>query len=425
MKTLRDKKLLVVSSDSSDLEFIKAAKEMGVYVVCCDRYTDWNKSPSKFFADDAWDLDYSKTEAVVEKCLSEKIDGVIAGYGEDRVLAACRISKAIGSPFYATEEQIQFTRNKKLFKKECVRCGLKVPQDFCVSIPMSEEELTAVKYPVIVKPADNGGRKGISVCNSKTELLEAIRIAEEYSLTGEVVVEEYLIGSELCAVYTISDGNISLSCLNDKYVSQDGSEMAQLCDFVVTPSKYYEKYLKEVDASVKTLLRRIGAKNGVANFQFIAAADGITAFEMGYRINGNNDYKVAEKYNNINFMKMLISYSLTGDMGDSIEKDNAAFSEYYCTYVVHLKPGTVGTVNYGKLYEHKKMEDISIWRKEGDTVLSTGTNAHKSGMIKFTASDYQEILDTIDFIRSNLVIKDEDGQDMCMYRLDTSRLVRV
>lgn len=424
MNSLQGKKLLVISSDGSDLEFVKAAHEMGVSVVCCDRYSDWKKSPAKSVADGAWDIDYTDTAAVAMKCREEKIDGVIAGYGEDRVLAACRISNAIGTPFYASEEQIQFTRNKKLFKETCAQCGVSVPKEYCHKLPMSQDDLDKIKYPVIVKPADNGGRKGISVCYSSHQLSQAVQIAQEYSATGEIVVEEYLSGLELCAVYTIVDGEISLSCLNDKYVSQDGSEMAKLCDFVITPSRYYKTYLREVDPGIKRLLKHIGAENGVANFQFIAAGDGIKAFEMGYRINGNNDYTVIAKNNDINFMKMLIHHSLTGTMGDSLTKDNPAFKKKYCTYVVHANPGTVQKVEYSKLRERQNIYDVFVWKKPGDVILATGTNAHKSGMIKFVAQDAEEVIDTINFIRENLIITDTNGQNMCMMRLDVAKLAK-
>ena len=246
MKSLKGKKLLIISSDSNDLVFVQAAKELGAYVVCCDRYTDWNVSPAKKVADEAWNIDYSHTEAIAAKCKEIGIDGVIAGYGEDRVTAACRISKAIGTPFYATEEQINITRNKRVFKDLCARNGVPVPKEFCGSLPLTEDARREIKYPVIVKPSDNGGRKGISVCLSEAELDEAMKYAEQQSLNGEIVIEEYVKGTELCAIYTMVDGEISLSCLNDKYNSEDQGGNSRLCDLVLTPSRNYDLYLKTV-----------------------------------------------------------------------------------------------------------------------------------------------------------------------------------
>ena len=421
MKDLTGKKLLVISSDGSDIEFVKAAKEMGMHVACCDRYEDWNISPAKLIADEAWNMDYSDTEAVAKKCREEKIDGVIAGYSEDRVLAACRISKAIGTPFYATEEQINLTRDKRLFKKTCIECGVNTPQEFCFGLPMKREDLDKIKYPVIVKPSDNGGRKGISVCENENELTKAIEAAAEYSKTGEVVVEEYLRGVELSAVYTISNGESSFSCLNDKYLSEEDGTSC-LCDFVITPSRFYDEFLKTIDPGIKKLLKKIGAVNGVANFQLIAGADGIKAFEMGFRVNGNNDFKVIRKYNDIDFMKMLISYVTTGDMGDDLNKNNPDFSEYYCTLTLLLKAGTISKIDYSKLDFLKNIDDISIWKRVGDVIPHTGTNAQKAGMIKFSAKDMNDVKSTVQYIHENLIVENENGENMKMKAFNIQRL---
>ena len=422
MESLKGKRLLVISSDGSDIEFVNAAKEMGIHVTCCDRYSDWSVSPAKALADDAWTMDYSDTEAVAKKCKEAGIDGVIAGYGEDRVTAACKISEAIGAPFYATEAQIDFTRNKRLFKEACERNGVLTPKEYCSKLPMSTEDLAKIEYPVIVKPSDNGGRKGITICENEEQLLEAIKYAEENSKNGEIVIEQYLTGIELLSVYTMVDGEISLSCLNDKYVSAEGSGASKLCDFVITPSTYFDKYLKDTDSGIKAVLKEMGAKNGMANFQFIANKDGIYAFEMGYRVNGNNDFKVIRKYNDIDFMKMLISYSVSGKMGDSLEKDNPRFKEYFCTFITHLKPGTIGKIDTEKLADIKNIDDISIWKKPGDVIMATGTNAHKAGMIKFSAKTIDEVIDVVYDIKKKIVIEDTDGNDMFLTNFNPERI---
>lgn len=67
MERLDGKKILVISSDSSDESFVEAAKALGAYVVCCDKYSDYRVSPAKALADEAWDMDYSDTDAVAKK----------------------------------------------------------------------------------------------------------------------------------------------------------------------------------------------------------------------------------------------------------------------------------------------------------------------------------------------------------------------
>ena len=422
MKSLKGKKLLVISSDSNDLVFVQGARELGAYVVCCDRYENWDISPAKKMADEAWNFDYTDTETVAAKCRECGIDGVIAGYGEDRVMAACRISNAIGAPFYATEEQIELTRNKRAFKDLCKACGVPVPTDYCLALPLSQEAREAINYPVIIKPSDNGGRKGISVCVNESELDEAIAYAESQSKNGEIVIEEYVTGTELCAVYTFVDGEISLSCLNDKYNSEDQDGMSRLCDLVLTPSKYYDLYIETVDKGIKKLLQEIGAKNGVANFQFIVGKDGIKAFEMGYRVNGNDDFKVIRKNNDIDFLKMLISYSLTGEMGDSLEKDNPCFSQYNSTLCMYLHGGTVGEVSYEGLIGKEGIDDICILRQPGTVIVEDGTNRQKALLVKFSAKTLEEVTDMIHYIQANMKIRDTEGNDMVLTPFNTDRL---
>lgn len=92
-------------------------------------------------------------------------------------MAACKISQAIGSPFYATEEQIGITRNKRLFKRLCREYGIMTPREYCRSLPMTPQEKAMIKYPVIVKPSDSGGRKGISICKDQAQLDAAVALA--------------------------------------------------------------------------------------------------------------------------------------------------------------------------------------------------------------------------------------------------------
>lgn len=422
MQRLDGKKLLIVSSDGADRALLKEGRELGLYIICCDRYTDYTISPTKALADEAWDIDYTQTGLVAEKCREAGVDGVIAGYSENRVEAACIISEAIGRPFYATKEQIDLTRNKVLFKKMCEEYGIPTPENYKLSVPLLDEQVDSIRFPVIVKPSDNGGRKGITVCYNKDQLSEAVDKALAASIYKEVVVEQFLTGTELSAIYTIVDGRASLSCLNDKYVSEDQDTRGFLCTFVITPSKFLKQYCEDVDPKIKDLLKAVGAKNGVATFQMIADDSGIYVFEMGYRLNGNNDYTVIEKENGLNYSRMLINYSITGSMGDDLDKDNPCFSKYHGTFVVLLHSGKIARMEYEELKDKKGIEDIYLTKRVGDIVSDRATNVHKSGLIKFSADTLDEVKELVHFIQTHLHIEDEYGNDMLFDEFDTSRL---
>ena len=413
---LKNKKLLIISSDSKDCNFVDIAHKNGIYVISCDRYKDQKISPSKKMADEAWDIDYNNFEEIANKAKEVGVNGLIAGYGEDRVAAAAYISELIGTPFYATSKQIEFTRDKNAFKNACIKHGIKIPKSYDVNSKISE-----IKFPVIIKPSDNGGRKGITICNRPEEFHEAVDYAKENSKNGDVVIEEYIKGIELMAVYTLKNGEYSLSCLNDKYLSED-PEGPTLCDIAMGPSRFLDKFMKEVDPGIKLLLKSINAKNGVANFQFIANEDGIFAFEMGYRLNGNDDWKTIERYNGINNIKMLINYSLTGDMGDDLKKDNPYFPEYATTLCGYIKAGTIGEIEKDGLKNIPNIYDIFFTKQVGSKIPEGHTNAKKTFLIKFTAKTLEEVALTIKKIQDNIRITDTEGKDMLLHKFNPSRL---
>ncbi len=419
---LHGKKLLVIGGDVNDINIINTAHEMGVYVISTDRNTNYDRSPAKKLADEAWDIDYADPEAIAKKCIEKNVDGVMAGYSEFRVLAAAKVSALIGKPFYATEEQIEITRSKRTFKDLCMKFGVPTPKDYCYAYPITDDEKDRIEYPVIVKPTDYAGCKGISVCYNRQQLEEAIEFAVNLSISKTIIIEDYIVGTELMAIYTIVDGEASLSCLNEKYISQDHERISGLCDVVLTPSKYYDMYMSTTNEKIKGFLKGIGAKNGVAFFQFIANETAITAFEMGYRLNGNNDYKVIKRYNDINYMKMLISYSLTGKMGDDIKKDNPVFRQYLCTLLTYVHAGTVGKVEYSALNGKEGIDDIYPWVTPGKQIVEDGSTQQRGISVKISAYTLEEIAELICFVQNNISVIDTNGNDMFFKHFDTNRL---
>lgn len=420
---LKGKRLLIIGGTGvENINIINAAHEMGVTCVVVDRNTDPKTTQAKQAADEAWDMDYSDIDALAKKCREEKIDGIMAGYSEPRVLVAAKTSEVLGLPFYATPEQIELTRNKRTFKDYCRRYDIPIAKDYCYATPPTEKERSEIEYPVIVKPTDYGGRKGITICFNREQLDAAINLALEYSFSKTIIIEEFLEGRELMAIYTIVDGKATLSCLNEKYIIEHGERLSGLCNLVVNPSKYYKEYLETTDEKMKNFLRGIKADNGVAFFQLMGTKNGIKVFEMGYRLNGNNDYKDIEKYNNISYMKMLISHAITGSMGDDNTKDNPDFGCFLSTLVFYCHAGTVGKVDLDKIKDHPGVAAVYSEIKPGKTITEDGTTQQKAISVRLEASSIKEIAELIDFVQANVVVENTEGKDMLFDPFDVNRL---
>ncbi len=420
----KNKKLLVIGSDASNINIITAAREMGVYTIVVDGISDRSRTPAKNVSDEAWDIDYSDIEAIAKKCIEENVEGVFAGYSEFRVLAACRIANRLGLPFYANEEQIDLTRNKRTFKDECLKYGIPTPRDYCFAYPMSDENKDKIEYPVIVKPADYAGRKGISVCNNREELDVAVEYAASMSQSKTVIVEDYLDGLEFSSVYTVSHGEISLSCVNEKYITDDQERKTGLCEFLISPAKSYQRYIDELDGKVRDFIKGIKAENGVVFFQGMVTEKKIYIFEMGYRINGNNDFVIIDKFNNINHMKMMIAYSLCGDMTDDIKKDNPLYPKCACSFLMYAHEGKIGRFEYEDIYKNPNVTDVEIDAWLGKEIREDGSTAQKVLRIKLVADSVEEVAETVRYIQKVVVVEDENGKNMLFKPFDANLLLK-
>lgn len=421
---IRGKKLLIIGDETNIQNIVAQAREMGVYTVVTERGSGVTGLSAKAIADEAWNIDYSDTDTLSKKCAEAGISGVFTGYSEGKVYYAALLARRMGWPFYVTPEQVEMTRNKRAFKDLCVRHGIPVPREYCPDGDPAHIDRAGIEYPIIVKPADYGGRIGISVCRNGEELEAALEKARSNSVSGTVVAEEFVTGMEMTAIYTLSDGEISLSIMNDKYLSQEGNKYAALCDAAITPSRFYSLYMRSVDEKLRALIRDIGVRDGIAVVQCIATEEKITAFEMGLCLNGGNDWKILSAVNGINHMKMLIHHSLTGNMGDSLAKDDPELKEYLATYVMYAHDGVVGSAGCEGVAALDGILDISPYVYVGKTVPDRGTTQQRVYSFKIRAKTLREMAETVRSIQMRVSVKDTEGRDMMFTPFDTDRLFR-
>ena len=418
---LRGKKLLVIGSEETDSCIVRTAQSMRIYVIAADGTETSPKTKAKVLADEAWDIDYRETARIAEKCRAAGVDGVLAGYSEHRVLAACRIAEAIGTPFYATEEQIELTRNKRRFKEACAANGVRVPREYCADGVPTEEELSAAALPVIIKPSDSAGRKGITICRSREELRPAVERALAESMSHTAVIEEFVEGIEFSAVYTVQEGTYSLSYFCDKYLNPV-IPRSGLCDLSLAPTEHLDGFLENCDLPLKRMMRAIGIQNGIAYYQGIVRDGEYWIFEMGFRLNGGNDCVQLERLNGVNYLKMLIAHSLTGKMIGDLSLDEPRLPVYCGVFYLYARGGEVREVSFTGDPTREGLDEIGIYRVPGSIIKADGTTLQRVFRFKLSARDRAGMRALIEYAQEHAYIVDTQGRDMLVCRFDTSRI---
>jgi len=215
-ENLKGKTLLFLGASKILCEPVETAKSMGIRTIAIDWFEN---SPAKKIADQSFLVSTTDVDAVVELCKEENVDGIFTAYMDFMLPYARKICDRLDLPFYATEEQLRLSVDKSFFKEQCRRCGVPVPKDYYSEIEKKGAAACEIGFPVIVKPVDNSSGRGITICRDRAQLEKAMAYARENSAGNRILVEELVSGTEICATYTMKDGEISLSDVKDKLLS--------------------------------------------------------------------------------------------------------------------------------------------------------------------------------------------------------------
>lgn len=420
-ENLKGKRLLFLGAIGLLCEPVEIAKSMGIYTIVTDYLPD---SPAKKVADKAYMVSTMDIDAVVELCKNEHVDGIFTGYMDNMLPIAREVADRMGYPFYASREQIKLSQDKGFFKQKCIEYGVPVPTNYTQVVKEQGFGSEKIKFPVIVKPVDSMGGIGIKICSDAQELRLAYEYALDYSPSKNIIVEEYMTGTEVCATYTIKNGEVSLSVFRDKLLSLDHEDIQSQADVLINPSANLRRYVETTDVALKRMLKGMGATDGSVFFQGIANDEKIALFECGYRPNSASDYRHISKINEINYMEMMLAHAVTGEMqGYDLSMDNPFFSKFSITLNIWAHPGVIGKME--GLEEVCAIENVQLAefrRRVGDTL--TSEKPYQQGVFRaiILGETISQVQETILKIQKIIKVEDEQGNNMLYKSFDVHRL---
>ena len=358
------KRLLIMGGVHFSCEIIKKAQSMGIYTLVAD-YNKIEDSPGKQIADEAVDLSVTDVDAVVNYVKNHNIDGVFVGFNDMLLPYYAEICEKCDLPCYGTKEQFETLIAKDQYKALCRQFG--VP-----TIPQYDYNDENIKYPVLVKPVDSSGSRGITICHNREELEAAVEVGRKASKTGKVLIERYMDGREVTVFWTFQDGNYYLSALANRHVKHNqGDDIIPLPVGYTFPSVYLPKYRKEVEENCKNMFRHLGIKNGMMFMQCKVEDGTCYVYDLGYRLTGSLEYKILERICGYNPLEMMICHALTGKMGEEsiAEKAKPEFAFPAFNVSCLCAPGTIKEIiGIEEVTMMPEVEDVVIAHYPGETI---------------------------------------------------------
>lgn len=410
------KRMLILGTNFGTMEIIKYAKSQGVYTIVTDSIAP-EKSVAKLVADEYWMIDMESLDLLEERCRKEGIDAVFTGIRDYNIDLAMELNSRLGLSFYCTKEAWHYSRDKSDFKLLCKDVGVPVPGDYYVSDIMSEKELDSVAFPVVVKPVDMWGNRGVNYCYNKQDLIAAYKSVHSVSKSNKVIVERMLQGKEIVGYYALAEGKASLIALSTTFI-QPG-EPKNCYSIVTTVYDNVERYVDEMNPKVIELLHKVGCREGIAWVEGIYDKDNsFYMIEMGYRLFGDMMYIPYRNICGFDAIKWMTDCILQKkNSPDELPvSQTKAFTRCGCSYMLWTNDNVGEIAEINGLDEIAEIPGVTVefLSQVGDIV----TPHRPMGAIAFDADDCDEMCKMIEKINATVSIINTRGENVAVYFTD-------
>lgn len=396
------KKLLLLGGLRYLIPVIKTAQNMGHYVITCD-YLPENIAHK--YSDEYHNVSILDKDAVLKLAQKLKIDGIMSFAVDPGVTTAAYVSEKMNIPSPGPYESVKILQNKGLFRDFLAKNNFNVPKS--KTFKNSNEAILNISdfdLPVIVKPVDSAGSKGVMKVNSENDLPKAIENALSNSPSKTFIIEDFL------ETKTYASDSDSFSVNGDlKFISFSNQRFDSNSPNPYTPSAYSwpssisdenQNYLK---SELKRLIILLKMQSSIYNIEVREATNGKAyIMEVSPRGGGNRLSEMLNFATGTNLIGLGIKAALDEEIQEINEPN---YDGNWAEIILYSNKQGI----FSRLYIDPMIEniifEIDLWVKEGDKINAfTGANeaigtfiikSDDSSKLHHILSDYKKYINVI------------------------------
>lgn len=387
------KKLLMLGGSLTQVPAIKAAKEMGYYVIITD-YLENN--PGQYFAHESYSVSTTDKEGVLALAKSLKVDGIVSYASEYGAPIAAYVAEKLGLPSNPYKS-VEILTMKDLFKTFLQENNFNVPRARGYnSLKEAKEDFYNFKMPVMIKPVDSCGSRGVSKIESIELLQEKVEEALSYSKNKRFIIEEYI---EKCGYQVGGDGFSVNGKLVFRCFSNEHFSSTSINPFVPVgssfPSNLPEYIQDKIHNEIQRVLDLLNMQTGAYNFDILVdSEENIYLLEVAARNGGDWIPEVTKYATDIDMIAFTIKGALGEDCSDLILKKPKGFWSSYA--VNSLNNGIFDRVEINKDLIVNNLVEHEIIAENGDSVYAFSGSHLKLGTLLLKYSSMEEMLEKMD-----------------------------
>lgn len=389
------KKILLLGGSAQQIVAIETAKRLGYLTVLCDYLPD---NPGQHYADKFYLVSTTDKDAVLEVARKERIDGILAYASDPAAPTAAYVAEKMGLPGnpYASVDLLCNKDKFRAFLADNGFCTPKAKGYTSTAEAYSDLEAAVFRFPVIVKPVDSSGSKGVGRIDSLDQAREALAHAMSFSRDKRIIVEDYL---EAYGYQIAGDGLSVDGKLVFRYFANDHFDPACVNPFVPIsasfpynmPAHVHDK----IHGEIQRLLTLLDMKTCTYNFDIrIDENYNVYLMEIAPRDGGNYIPQCIRYATGVDLVECSVRAAMGEPIHGDISMDGTGFWAYYAVH--SLRDGILKRIEIDEQVLKNNIVENHILRQPGDRIHAfTGANT-TLGILVMKFDSMEQMLDMMD-----------------------------
>lgn len=394
------KRILLLGGSTQQIPAIQYAKQKGYGTILCDYLQD---NPGQHYADKFYCVSTTDQEAVLNVAKIEKVDGVVAYASDPAATTAAYVAEMMGLPTNPYQS-VKILARKDLLRNFLEKNGFNSPlaESFTV-LGQAKAAIEKFTFPVMVKPVDSSGSKGVKRIETPRELEAAFNAALSISKSKNVIIEEFIIQDH---PYMIGGDCFVINGKVEFWGLLNSHRNVRVSPFVPIGTSYpvliSSERIEVVKMTVQKLVDLLGIRFGAFNLELMFDKHGKAyIIEMGPRNGGNMIPDLLQMITGIDLVGLTIESALGCQNLLARYKPQDVF---YATFVLHTKEnGLFKEVRFSDEIEGRIIKKV-IYKKPGDPVRFFDGADKAVGIIFLKFSSMKEMIEVMESSESWLDI---------------------
>lgn len=363
------------------------------------------------YADKFLHISTMDKSAVLRAARKEKIAYILTACGDQPLSTMVYVATEMGLPTYLTDQDVRDLTNKRFMKEKMIKSGIPTAKYIYINKNW-DGKLPDFDYPLVVKPVDSNGSKGVKKVFSPSGLKQSLKESFQYSLSGDVIIEEYKAGVELSIdLYVEGTSAKLLSITASKKISENKDSFTIVQSFYPAPTDFNEKRVLEI---CQAIVNAWNLHDTPLLVQMIHNGNQYNVLEFSARMGGGSKYRLIQVLSSVDIMKVYVEMIMGGKPYVTPQKQyNYAIMNY-----VYCYPGIFKSIEgIDTLMSDGIILDFFNYRVSGSLIEKSNTSSDRVAGFVVVGASKKEVEKKLEKANKALKVLNDEGNDIMRHDL--------